>query len=252
MNYVVLTLFPDMIRECMSTSITGRAISNGCLSLNVIDIRDFSKDKHLHVDDYPYGGGAGMVMMADPVYCACEHARSLCKDKKGHIIFMTPSGRRFDQNIAKELSEYDDLIFLCGHYEGIDERVIELEADDSISIGDYVLTGGELPAAVIMDAVSRMVPGVLSNDMSACEESFEDNLLEYPQYTRPEVFMDKRVPEVLLSGHHANIAEWRRQQSLERTAKFRPDLLSKADLSKKDMEYLKKNRLIIEQDNINN
>ena len=240
MNFVVLTLFPDMIRECMNTSITGRAISGGIINLNVIDIRAFSQDKHLHVDDYPYGGGAGMVMMADPVYRACEHARSLCSDGKGRIIYMSPLGRKFNQNIAKELAKYDDLIFLCGHYEGIDERVIEMEADDAISLGDFVLTGGELPAAAIMDAVSRMVPGVLSNDMSACEESFEDNLLEYPQYTRPEVFMGKSVPEVLLSGHHANIAAWRRQKSLERTALLRPDLLEKAELTKKDIEYLNK------------
>jgi len=243
MNYVVLSLFPDMIRECMNTSITGRAISGGLINLNVIDIRDFSQDKHLHVDDYPYGGGAGMVMMPDPVYRACEHARNLCSDKKGRIIYMTPSGRKFDQNIAKELSGYDDLIFLCGHYEGIDERVIELEADDAISIGDFVLTGGELPAVVIMDAVSRLIPGVLNNDQSASDESFEGSLLEYPQYTRPEVFMEKKVPEVLLSGHHANIAAWRRQQSLERTAKLRPDLIEKADLSKKEIEYLRNNNL---------
>ncbi|MCR5432502.1 MAG: tRNA (guanosine(37)-N1)-methyltransferase TrmD [Lachnospiraceae bacterium] len=240
MNFVVLSLFPDMICECMNTSITGRALAGGYINLNVIDIRDFSQDKHLHVDDYPYGGGAGMVMMADPVYRACEHARSLCSDGKGRIIYMTPSGRRFDQNTAKELSHYDDLIFLCGHYEGIDERVLELEADDAISLGDFVLTGGELPAVCIMDAVSRLIPGVLNNDASACEESFEDNLLEYPQYTRPEVFMDKRVPEVLLSGHHANIATWRRQKSLERTAVQRPDLLKKADLTKNDVEYLEK------------
>ncbi|MCR5432748.1 MAG: tRNA (guanosine(37)-N1)-methyltransferase TrmD [Lachnospiraceae bacterium] len=240
MNYVVLSLFPDMICECMNTSITGRAISSGHIKLNVIDIRKFSQDKHLHVDDYPYGGGAGMVMMADPVYRACEHARSLCSDGRGKIIYMTPSGRKFDQNIAKELAGYKDLIFLCGHYEGIDERVIEAEADDAISLGDFVLTGGEIPAVAIMDAVSRLVPGVLNNDMSAYEESFEDNLLEYPQYTRPEEFMGKRVPEVLLSGHHANIAAWRRQQSLERTAKLRPDLLEKADLSAKDIEFLRK------------
>lgn len=240
MNFVVLSLFPDMIRECMNTSITGRAISGGIINLNVIDIRDFSQDKHLHVDDYPYGGGAGMVMMADPVYRACEHARSLCNDKKGRVIYMTPSGRKFDQSIAKELAEYDDLIFLCGHYEGIDERVIELEADDAISLGDFVLTGGELPAVVIMDAVSRMVPGVLTNDQSASEESFEGNLLEYPQYTRPEVFMGMNVPEVLLSGHHANIAKWRREQSLKRTARLRPDLLENAELTKNDREFLRK------------
>ena len=240
MNFVVLSLFPDMIRECMNTSITGRAISGGIINLNVIDIRDFSQDKHQHVDDYPYGGGAGMVMMADPVYRACEHARSLCSDKKGRIIYMTPSGRKFDQNIAKELAAYDDLIFLCGHYEGIDERVIELEADDAISLGDFVLTGGELPAVVIMDAVSRMVPGVLTNEQSASEESFEGNLLEYPQYTRPEVFMGKSVPEVLLSGHHANIAKWRREQSLERTARLRPDLLANAVLTKNDHSFLRK------------
>ncbi|MCR4721707.1 MAG: tRNA (guanosine(37)-N1)-methyltransferase TrmD [Lachnospiraceae bacterium] len=239
MNFVVLTLFPDMIRECMNTSIMGRAISGGIINLNVIDIRDFSQDKHKHVDDYPYGGGAGMVMMAPPVYDACEHARGLCSDGKGRIIYMSPSGRKFDQSIAKELSKYDDLIFLCGHYEGIDERVIELEADDAISLGDFVLTGGELPAVAIMDAVSRLVPGVLNNDMSACEESFEDNLLEYPQYTRPEIFMNKSVPDVLLSGHHANIAKWRRERSIERTAQLRPDLLINAVLNKKEEQFLR-------------
>ena len=250
MNFVCLTLFKDMVENCMNTSIMGRAIDKGLISLDVIDIRDFACNKHNRVDDYPYGGGAGMVMQAEPVYKACEYAREIirkkhadeenCKaqEKKARLIYLSPIGRTFTQDVAKELAAEEDLIFLCGHYEGIDERALELEADDYISLGDFVLTGGELPAICIMDAVSRLIPGVLNNDESAGDESFEGNTLEYPQYTRPEVFMDKAVPEVLLSGHHANIAEWRRGQSLMRTAKYRPDLLEKVELSKKDMKLL--------------
>ena len=239
-HFTVLTLFEDMIRTNMGTSIMGRALENGIIALNVIDIRDFSCNKHNRVDDYPYGGGAGMVMEAGPVYAACEKARGLFPDAKTKLIYMTPTGRTFDQDIAKELSETEHLIFLCGHYEGIDERALELEADDFISIGDYVLTGGELPALVVMDAVSRLIPGVLNNDESAGEESFENGLLEYPQYTRPEVFMDKAVPDVLLSGHHENIALWRLAQSLIRTDAYRADMMEQYVTDKKTIKKLSK------------
>ena len=197
MNFVVLTLFKDMVESAMNTSIMGRAIEKGLIDLNVIDIRDYACNKHNRVDDYPYGGGAGMVMQAEPVYKACEAARQLLK-KPGKLIYLSPIGRTFTQEVAKELAQEENLIFLCGHYEGIDERVLEMEVDDYISLGDFVLTGGELPAICIMDAVSRLVPGVLNNDDSASDESFEGNTLEYPQYTRPEEFMGKRVPDVLL------------------------------------------------------
>lgn len=240
MDYYVLTLFPEMIEQCIGTSITGRAINNGYINLNAVNIRDYATNRHKHVDDYPYGGGAGMVMQAEPIYLACEDIK---KHTRGNprIIYLTPQGRVFNQEVARELADEDELVFLCGHYEGIDERAIDLEVTDCISIGDYVLTGGELAALVIMDAVSRMVPGVLSNEDSAVSESFEGNLLEYPQYTRPEEFMGRKVPDILLSGHHANIEKWRREQSLLRTAQFRPDLLKNAELDKKDIEYLKNN-----------
>ncbi len=239
-HYTVLTLFTDMIRTNMGTSIMGRALENGIIGLNVIDIRDHSCNRHRRVDDYPYGGGAGMVMEAGPVYAACEQARGLYPDKKTKLIFMTPAGRTFNQQIARELSEYEHLIFLCGHYEGIDERVLETEADDHISVGDYVLTGGELPALVVMDAVSRLIPGVLSNEESAGDESFENGLLEYPQYTRPEIFMDKPVPEVLLSGHHENIALWRLAQSLIRTRAHRNDLMERYTIDRSTYKKLNK------------
>jgi len=232
MNFTVLTLFTDMINNCMSTSIMGRAVNSGLIGLDVIDIRDFAENKHNRVDDYPYGGGAGMVMEPGPVYRACEHARALHPDKKSKLIYLSPIGRTFTQEIAKELSREESLIFLCGHYEGIDERALELEVDDYISLGDFVLTGGELPALAVMDAVSRLVPGVLSNEESAGDESFEGNTLEYQQYTRPEEFMGKRVPEVLLSGHHANIELWRLAMSLLRTYRNRPDLLEGFKLEK--------------------
>ena len=227
MNFTVLTLFTDIITSYMNSSIMGRALEKGIIGLDVIDIRDFSCNKHNRVDDYPYGGGAGMVMEAEPVYRACEAAKALHPELKSRIVYMSPTGRTFDQNVAKELAGEENLIFLCGHYEGIDERVLELEIGeaDYISIGDFVLTGGELPALAVMDAVSRLIPGVLNNDESAGDESFENGLLEYPQYTRPEVFMEKQVPEILLSGHHANIAAWRLEQSILRTLRRRPDLL---------------------------
>lgn len=240
MNYVVLTLFKDMVENCMNTSIMGRAREKGLIDLKVIDIRDFSENKHNRVDDYPYGGGAGMVMEPGPVCSACEYARGLDPSKKSRLVYLSPIGRTFDQNIAKELAKEEQLIFLCGHYEGIDERALELEVDDYISLGDFVLTGGELPAIAIMDAVARLVPGVLNNDDSASDESFEDNTLEYPQYTRPEVFRGMKVPDVLLSGHHENIRRWRREQSLIRTKELRPDLFEKVELDKKDRIFMQK------------
>ena len=239
MNFHVLTLFPEMIVDGLNTSITGRAVQNGLISVNAVNIRDYSKEKHKHVDDAPYGGGAGMVMQAEPIYDAYE---DLCRKtgRRPRVLYMTPQGRVFNQTIAEELSKEEDLVFLCGHYEGIDERVLEMVVTDYLSIGDYVLTGGELPAMVMIDCISRLVPGVLNNDVSAEFESFHDNLLEYPQYSRPEVFMDRRVPEVLLSGHHLNIETWRRQQSIIRTLERRPDLLEGAKLSKKEQEFLRK------------
>lgn len=237
MNYHILTLFPDMVRDGLNTSIIGRAVQKGILSIEAVNIRDYTKEKHGHVDDTPYGGGAGMVMQAAPV---CDAYDALCErlGKRPRVLYMTPQGRVFNQAIARELAREEDLVFLCGHYEGIDERALELIVTDELSIGDYVLTGGELPAMVMIDCISRLVPGVLGCDASAEIESFHDNLLEYPQYTRPEIYKDMRVPEVLLSGHHANIETWRRQQSIRRTLLRRPDLLEDAVLSKKEKKYL--------------
>ena len=237
MNFHVLTLFPEMIRDGFETSITGRAVEKGLLSLETVNIRDFSVNKHNRVDDYPYGGGAGMVMQAAPV---CDAYQALCEKlgRRPRVLYMTPQGRVFNQSIAEELAKEEDLVFLCGHYEGIDERALELIVTDYLSVGDYVLTGGELPAMVMIDCISRLVPGVLNNDASAEIESFHDNLLEYPQYTRPEIYEGMRVPEVLLSGHHKNIETWRRQQSIKRTLERRPDLLEGANLSKKEKIYL--------------
>ncbi len=237
MNFYVLTLFPEMVENGCGTSILGRAAGRGLLSVNAINIRDYTTEKHGHVDDAPYGGGAGMVMQAAPV---CDAYDALCAKigKRPRVLYMTPQGRVFNQAIAEELAKEDDLVFLCGHYEGIDERALELIVTDELSIGDYVLTGGELPAMVMIDCIARLIPGVLNNDVSAEIESFHDNLLEYPQYTRPEVYKDLRVPEVLLSGHHANIEKWRRQQSIRRTLERRPDLLANANLSKKEKQYL--------------
>ena len=238
MKFHVLTLFPEMIEQGFHTSITGRAVEKGLLSLNAVNIRDFAGNKHMKVDDYPYGGGAGMVMQAEPVYAAHQ---SLTEQtgKKLRTIYLTPQGRTFHQDMAKDFAQEEELVFLCGHYEGIDERVLEEIVTDYVSIGDYVLTGGELPALVMMDAISRLVPGVLNNDVSAETESFQDSLLEYPQYSRPEEWRGKKVPPVLLSGHHANVEKWRREQSILRTAKWRPDLLEKAQLTKKEQEFLK-------------
>ena len=236
MNFHVLTLFPEMIEQGMHTSIIGRAIAGGYLSIDAINIRDYAFNKHQKVDDYPYGGGAGMLMQAEPVYLAYESIQK----KLGYrprVVYLTPQGEVFHQ--AKELAKEKDLVFLCGHYEGIDERVLDEIVTDYVSIGDYVLTGGELPAMVMMDSISRMVPGVLSNQESGETESFAENLLEYPQYSRPEEWHGQKVPPVLLSGHHANIEAWRREQSILRTAKRRPDLLKKADLTNKEWSQVR-------------
>lgn len=240
MNFHVMTLFPEMIECAMNESITGRAIKAGYISVDAVNIRDFANNKHNRVDDYPYGGGAGMVMQAEPVYRCYESICHSIGNERPRVVFMTPQGRTFNQKIAEELSQEEDLVLLCGHYEGIDERVLEKIVTDNVSIGDYVLTGGELPALVVMDTISRLVPGVLNNGMSAVKESFSDNLLEYPQYTRPEEWMGEKVPPVLLSGHHKNIAAWYREQSILRTAKNRPDLLEKAELTEKERDWLYK------------
>ena len=238
MKFHVLTLFPEMIEQGVNTSITGRAMTKGLISLNAVNIRDYADNKHSKVDDYPYGGGAGMVMQAEPVYCAYKALEEQA-GKKLRTIYLTPQGQTFHQKMAEDFAKEEELVFLCGHYEGIDERVLEEIVTDFVSIGDYVLTGGELPAMVMIDTISRLVDGVLNNGDSAEFESFQDNLLEYPQYSRPEVWRDKQVPPVLMSGHHANIEKWRREQSILRTAKWRPDLLEKAELTKKEKEMLK-------------
>lgn len=235
MNIHIMTLFPDMVMGGLNTSIIGRAMNKGILSIEAVNIRDYAFNKHQSVDDYPYGGGAGMLMQAEPVYqCYQAVMEKLEPGRKPRVLYMSPQGKTFSQGMAEELAQEEELIFLCGHYEGIDERVLEEIVTDYVSIGDYVLTGGELPAMVMVDAVSRMVPGVLHNDVSAEFESFQDSLLEYPQYSRPEIWHEKRVPEVLLSGHHANIEKWRREQSVIRTAVNRPDLLEKAELTEKE------------------
>ena len=239
MNFYIMTLFPEMVMDGLNTSITGRAVKNGLLSIEAVNIRDYAFNKHHSVDDYPYGGGAGMLMQAEPVYQCYEALTEKIKQKeRARVIYLSPQGQTFNQTMAEEFAQEEDLVFLCGHYEGIDERVLEEIVTDYVSIGDYVLTGGELPAMIMIDCISRLVPGVLHNDVSAEFESFQDNLLEYPQYSRPEVWHDKKVPEVLMSGHHANIEKWRREQSVIRTAKNRPDLLEKAELTQKELELV--------------
>ena len=237
MNFHVLTLFPEMIMNGLETSILGRAAAKGIVSFEAVNIRDYTLERHGKVDDYPYGGGAGMVMQAEPIYRAYEALVEKI-GKKPRVIYMTPQGKTFNQNIAEDLAKEEDLVFLCGHYEGVDERVLEMIATDYLSAGDYVLTGGELPAMMMIDCISRLVPGVLNNNVSAEFETFHDNLLEYPQYTRPAVFMGKKVPDILLSGHHANVEKWRREQSIIRTLKNRPELLEDAVLSKKEQKFL--------------
>ncbi len=239
MQFYIMTLFPEMVMQGLSTSIIGRAVNKGFLSIEAVNIRDYAFNKHSSVDDYPYGGGAGMLMQAEPVY-QCYRALEEKMNKKPRVVYLSPQGKTFNQTMAEEFAQEEELVFLCGHYEGIDERVLEEIVTDYVSIGDYVLTGGELPAMIMVDAISRLVPGVLHNDVSAEFESFQDNLLEYPQYSRPEMWHDKKVPEVLMSGHHANIEKWRREQSVIRTARNRPDLLEKAELTEKEREIAEK------------
>ena len=227
MNFHILTLFPEMVLQGLHTSILGRAVERNCISIEAVNIRDYTLDKHGKVDDYTYGGGAGMLMQAQPVYdawLAVEERIAARGASGGRVIYVTPQGRTFHQKMAQELAQEEDLIFLCGHYEGIDERVLEEIVTDEISLGDYLLTGGELPAMVMVDAIARLVPGVLHNTDSAVTESFGDGLLEYPQYSRPEIWHDKRVPPVLLSGDHARVDAWRLEQSILRTKERRPDL----------------------------
>ena len=272
MHFHILTLFPEMVMDGLNTSIIGRAVNAGLLSVEAVNIRDYAFNKHQSVDDYPYGGGAGMLMQAEPVYLACEAVKEriaarrseekegkeeteaanatdvtntassdssdVVREKRPRVIYLSPQGKVFHQKMAEELAQEEDLIFLCGHYEGIDERVLEEVVTDYVSIGDYVLTGGELPAMVMVDAISRLVPGVLHNDVSAEFESLQDNLLEYPQYSRPEEWHGKKVPPVLLSGHHANIEKWRREQSILRTYERRPDLFEKCELTEKERKWI--------------
>lgn len=238
MRIDILTLFPDMCNGVLGESIIGRARAAGKVEINSVDIRNYTKDKHRRVDDKPYGGGMGMIMQAEPIY-QCYNA--LCDEigKKPHLLYMTPQGKTLTQDKVKELAGYENLAILCGHYEGIDERVIEELEPEEISIGDYVLTGGELPALIIADSVSRMLEGVLSNNECFEEESHYNSLLEYPQYTHPGEWHGKKVPEVLLSGHHSNVDKWRREQSLKRTYERRPDMLERAQLTEADKKFLR-------------
>ena len=236
MRFDILTLFPQMFFSPFQESILGRAIEKGLVEIRIINIRDFAQDKHQVADDSPYGGGQGMVMKVEPIARAIEQVRS--EDASARVIYLTPQGRPFDQEKAQELSSHAHLTFLCGRYEGIDERVRELFVDEEISIGDYVLTGGELATMVVVDAISRLLPGVLGSDRSAIEDSFFNSLLEYPQYTRPFDFRGSVVPEVLLSGNHAAISRWRRKEALRRTWIRRPDLLARANLDQEDQRLL--------------
>lgn len=243
MKFHILTLFPEMVKNGLNTSITGRAAAQGLIDFNAVNIRDYTLDKHGKVDDYPYGGGAGMLMQAQPVYDAYM---AVTEGRRLRTVYVTPQGRPFTQQLAEEFAGEKEMVFLCGHYEGIDERVLEEIATDYVSIGDYVLTGGELPAMVMIDAIARLVPGVLNNEMSAETESFHNDLLEYPQYSRPEVWHDKKVPQVLLSGNHKNIVKWRLERSEERTKERRPDLYARyqekqqviKNLSRKKREHI--------------
>ena len=234
MKFDVLSLFPEMF-EPIKTSIIGRAINNNVLEVNLINIRDFSQDKHKKVDDTPYGGGAGMVMKPDVIYNAYNYIENR---ENAKVIYLSPQGRVLDQKKVVELSSESHLILLCGHYEGIDQRVIDEIVDEEISIGDYVLTGGEIPAMVLIDSVSRYIEGTLTNE-SIMEESFSNGLLEYPQYTRPETFLNKKVPDVLISGHHENIRQWRKKESIRSTLKKRPELIKKNEMSEEDLKIIK-------------
>ena len=237
MRIDIMTLFPEMCERVLGESIIGRSRESGLVEINCVNIRDYSKDKHRRVDDATYGGGLGMLMQVDPIYdCFCALTENI--GKRPHLIYMSPQGKTLTQERVKELSQMENIAILCGHYEGVDERVIEEIVDEEISIGDYVLTGGELPALVLADSISRMLPGVLAEDAAFEEESHYNSLLEYPQYTRPYEWHGKKVPDVLLSGHHANITKWRREQSLMRTYLRRPELLETAELDKKDKQFL--------------
>ncbi len=239
MKFSVLTLFPEMFESVLGESIIGRALKKGIIETEYVNIRDFSEGNYRRVDDYPYGAGGGMVMQPMPIYKAYK---SVAGDEKPYVCYMSPQGAVFNQEKARELSKKNHVVILCGHYEGVDERIIEEIVDEEISVGDYVLTGGELPAMIVIDATARMLEGVLDSDETMQVESHYNGLLEYPQYTRPVEFMGRRVPDILLSGHHAKIEEWRREQSLIRTKLKRPDLIKKADLTEKEKEMLKKVR----------
>ena len=227
MNYHVMTLFPEMVESTLNSSITGRAIEKGIIKLNTVNIRDYAQNRYKHVDDYIYGGGSGMLIQAEPVWLCYQDVMKQLDKSKTRVLYMSPQGRTFDQTMAKALSHNENIVFLCGHYEGIDERAIELINPVHVSLGDYVLTGGELPAIVMIDAISRLIPGVLGSDDSAVYETFYDGLLEYPQYTRPAEYEGLKVPDVLLSGNHKIIEKWRLEESLKRTKERRPDLYEK-------------------------
>lgn len=245
MRFHILTLFPEMVMQGLLTSITGRAVKQNKIAIEATNIRDYTLDKHAKVDDYPYGGGAGMLMQAQPVYDAYRSVADRLPDgAKKRVIYVTPQGTPFTQQMAQDFAGSDDLILLCGHYEGIDERVLEEIVTDYVSIGDYVLTGGELASMVIVDAVARLVPDVLNNDQSAETESFHGNLLEYPQYSRPEVWHDKKVPEVLLSGNQKKIGEWRLEQSVQRTRQRRPDLYEKYEALQECKKWMMRQKLL--------
>lgn len=237
MRIDILTLFPEMCYSYLNESVVGRARKAGALEIECTDIRNYTVDKHNRVDDAPYGGGMGMIMQAQPVF---DCYNDICKKAgaKVHLIYLTPQGKTLTQQRVKELAKYDNLALLCGHYEGMDERVIEELQPEEISVGDYVLTGGELPALIVADSVARMIPGVLSNEECFTDESHFSSLLEYPQYTRPVEWHGRKVPDILLSGHHANIDKWRRQQSIIRTKERRPDMLEKAELTAKERKFL--------------
>ncbi len=239
MKFVVMTLFPDMIRQALSYSMLGRAIETGAISVEVTDIRDFSDNKHNTVDDYPFGGGAGMVIQATPVYDCYQAVKSRLDNPDAPVIYLSPKGETFTQRVAERLAREEEIVLLCGHYEGIDQRVLDEIVTEEISSGDYVLTGGELPALMIIDAVSRLAPGVLGNAESAVDESFSGNFLEYPQYTRPREWRGAAVPEILLSGNHAAIEAWRERKAMEITLEKRPDLIREEELTKRQKKVFR-------------
>ncbi len=240
MKFVVLTLFPDMIRQALSHSVMGRAIAAGIIEVEAVDIRDYAHNKHNTVDDYPFGGGAGMVMQAPPVYEAYQDVISRLVSPTAPVLFMSPAGQTFNQAMARRLAKEPELILLCGHYEGVDQRVLDAIVTEEVSAGDFVLTGGELPAVMIIDAVSRLVDGVLGNEASAEDESFSGMFLEYPQYTRPREWEGREVPEVLMSGHHANIEAWREEKAMENTFRKRPELLDAEKMTPRQKKIYKR------------